>query len=62
MTELAMFTKITRDDGIGRMFKTQQLAEHGLGMGKQGGGKTGGFHGLPNSVATCSKMSPFLSV
>ena len=32
---------------------TGSLAEDGLGVGKQGGGEAC-FHGVPNSVTTCS--------
>ena len=61
MAEFTMFAEITRHNGIGRMIEFQQFAEHCFGMGKQGGGKAS-FHLIPNSVATCSKLSPFLSV
>jgi hypothetical protein len=29
-----MFAEIARDDGIGRVFEAQQLAENGFGVGK----------------------------
>src|SRR6185369_11792934 len=61
MAQFAVLAEIARDDGVGRVVETQQLAENGLGMGKEGG-REAGFHGIPSSVATCSKLSPFLSV
>ena len=49
VAEFAMFAEVTRNNGICRMLETQQLAEHGFGVGKKGGGEAG-FHGIPNSV------------